>query len=415
MNTMEDRLRDAYEAAAQTVLAESVLAESVLADGVRGLHGHRRWARGRQAHPHAKRGRSRGRLLIPFAAAVAVIAVVAGTTVLTQRTGPAPNGTHRRGGPAAAEVVGTPGYFVALNWTTHPSMFVVNAATGAKGQTITLPSSDGNLVGVATGDGRTFVAATIRRGPCVTHLYKFGLSSAGQPTALTASGTVPGVVTPWTMAVAGNGQMVAYDTVGCAQPTGSSPGSPPVRQTVRGALDVVNFATGQTKHWSYAYKLSDQNEFFGGVSLSEDGSSAADGAWVVPTSAPDGPLTARGRMVAHPGEFGSSTIANGLELAGNGKAAYFGTFLVKHDKPAGRNWQLRKFNLVTGRTSLVRSFPGTMGTAGAAACDPTGRYLLAEYLPHLGTGVTRVARLDLATGKVTQLNATWAVEAAIAW
>jgi hypothetical protein len=72
-------------------------------------------------------------------------------------------------------------------------------------------------------------------------------------------------------------------------------------------------------------------------------------------------------------------------------------------------------NLMTGKTSLVRSFPGDSAGAGAAVSDPTGRYLLVEYLPHAGNGITRVVRLDLATGKVTQLNPTWDVNAAFAW
>jgi hypothetical protein len=45
--------------------------------------------------------------------------------------------------------------------------------------------------------------------------------------------------------------------------------------------------------------------------------------------------------------------------------------------------------------------------------DPTGRYLLVEY--DRRSGGTRLARLDLMTGRLTQLNAAWAIGAAIAW
>ena len=131
MNTLEDRLRDAYQAAVQTVRPETVLA-----DGVRGLHDR---GRGRQrgggpgSRPHARPG---SRLLIPLAAAVAVVAVVAGTTVLARPTtgGRAAGHGHAPAGPAA---IGTPRFLVAINWTTHPVMFVVNAATGASGQAVT--------------------------------------------------------------------------------------------------------------------------------------------------------------------------------------------------------------------------------------------------------------------------------------
>jgi hypothetical protein len=69
--------------------------------------------------------------------------------------------------------------------------------------------------------------------------------------------------------------------------------------------------------------------------------------------------------------------------------------------------------LVRVATLLIRSFPGTQGTEAAAVADPTGRYLLVEYNPH--PGGTRLARLNLKTGRLSQLSAVWAVEAAIAW
>ncbi len=113
------------------------------------------------------------------------------------------------------------------------------------------------------------------------------------------------------------------------------------------------------------------------------------------------------------GEFGSSVILGGLEVAPDGKTVYFDTFRVRHDKPAGRSWQLRAFDLASGRTSLVRSLPGTQGTPAAVAPDPTGRFLMIEYA--LREGPTRLARLNLATGRLTPLNARWVVNAAIAW
>jgi hypothetical protein len=48
--------------------------------------------------------------------------------------------------------------------------------------------------------------------------------------------------------------------------------------------------------------------------------------------------------------------------------------------------------------------------------DPTGRYLLVQYNPPPARpGHTRLARLDLKTGRLTHLSAGWAIEAAIAW
>jgi len=72
VNSLEDRLREAYHAAADTVRPETVLP-----GGVRGLHG--------DGHPAARPGRrrrSRSPLLVPLAAAVAVTVVVGTVYVL---------------------------------------------------------------------------------------------------------------------------------------------------------------------------------------------------------------------------------------------------------------------------------------------------------------------------------------------
>jgi hypothetical protein len=415
VNTIEDRLRDAYLAAADTVPPESMPA-----DRARWLRDREPWS-SRHGWP-ARRGQ---RLLIPFAAAAAVIAVAAGSTVLAQHTvaGPAGAGGHRgrpvsvsgtgtAHGPAVA-VTGTPRFFVAMNWTTHPSMFVVNAATGTRGAAITPPFPAGELRGVATGNGRTFVAAAVRPGTCRTTLYRFGLSAGGRPTGMTESGTVPGAIgSPWGMAVAGNGRTVAYAAWQWKKcPSANSPGH---QQPLGAYLAVVNTATGQTKHWSFS--VTGKNAFTGtgDVSLSADGREVAFQDWVLRTGAPAGSVVSRGRMVARNDEFGRATALGGLEIAPDGRTAYFSTFRVRNNKPAG-GWQLREFDLATGRTHLVRSFPGTSATAAAVTASPSGRYLLIEYLPHPGDGVTRLARLDAATGKLTRIDASWAVEAAIAW
>ena len=61
----------------------------------------------------------------------------------------------------------------------------------------------------------------------------------------------------------------------------------------------------------------------------------------------------------------------------------------------------------------MRSLPGTQGTPAAVAPDPTRRFPMIEYA--LRAGPTRLARLDLATGRLTPVNARWVVDAAIAW
>ncbi len=395
MNTLEDRLREAYREAAGTVRPETVLP-----GGVRGLYG--------DGHPPARthgRGRSRSPLLAPLAAAVAVVAVIGTVYVLGAQL----FARHGGGQPAPAASPATPAFFIALNWTMDPSAVVVNAVTGARGAPIRLPFPARYFAGVATGNGRTFVAAEARPGACQTALYRFVLAADGTPTTLTRFATVPGLVsTPWDMAVLGNGRTVVYDTTGCGQPR---PG-----EVLRGYLAMVNTATGQAKRWTFTEGQAIGNSHLpcgGDDSLSASERTIGFCHQVVPTDAAPGPLAKRGRIIAHNGEFGRTTIIGGMDIAPDGKTAYFATFRVKHNKPAGRNWQLRAIDLATGQTRLIRSFPGTQGTEAAATADPTGRYLLVEYDPRAGG--TRLARLDLQTGRLTQLSAGWATEAAIAW
>jgi hypothetical protein len=394
VNTLEDRLRDAYRAAAETVRPESVLA-----GGVRGLP---------DDDPADARRPGRlptgSRLLIPLAAAVAVSAVAIATSVLVPRSAPGRSGPP----PGTAAGRGTPAFFVALNWFVRPSMVVVNARTGVRGATITLPFRATELAGVATGDGRTFVVAA-RTAACRTSLYRFSVSAQGRPTALTRFASVPGAIeSPWDMALARDGRTIAYAALACGQASG-----PRARdQLGKGYLALVNTVTGRTRHWTYTGRGVQAFHGTGDVSLSADGRVVAFVDQVLRTDSAPGSLIRRGRVVMHTGEFGPSVILGGLEVAPDGKTVYFDTFRVQHGKPTWRGWQLRAFDLATGQTSLVRSLPGTQGTPAAVSADPTGRFLMIEYATRHGT---RLARLDMATGRLTPVNARWVVDAAIAW
>jgi hypothetical protein len=407
VNPLEERLREAYRAAADTVRPETVLP-----GGVRGLH--------RDGHPAARpgrRGRSRSRLLVPLAAAVAVTVVVGTAYVLGSQL------FARHGGGRHAAAPTTPAFFVALYWApNNPPMSVVNAATGAVGAQILLPNAAGALVGVATGDGRTFVAAADELGACRTALYRFVVAADGTPTTPTRFATVPGLVRGfWGMAVLGNGRTVVYDTTGCQQVT--RPG-----ETLRGYLAMVNTATGQAKRWTFTERRGDLAMLpsgldivwtslppcYGDMSLSAGQGTIGFCDRVVPTSAAPGPLVQRGGSIVRNTEPGRATI-HGMVVAPDGKTAYFATYRVQHNKRIGRNWQLRAMDLATGQTRLIRSFPGTQGAEPAVAADPTGRYLLVEYKQPTGPRGIRLARLDLKTGRVTQLNFNWPFNAAIAW
>ena len=105
----------------------------------------------------ADHGASRHRVLMPLAAAAAVLAVVAAVAVLLPRAGPGLGRGNPADGRTTPALLTTPAYFVVLNWSQHPSMFVVNATTGAQGARISLPFPSTDLTSVATATNRVIV------------------------------------------------------------------------------------------------------------------------------------------------------------------------------------------------------------------------------------------------------------------
>jgi len=105
--------------------------------------------------------------------------------------------------------------------------------------------------------------------------------------------------------------------------------------------------------------------------------------------------------VAPDRKFGPGTVADHPRLAPN-NTLYFATH------HSGNRWQLRAYNLTTGRTRLLKDLPGNpLGIVS----DPSGRYLLVRYslgtaqLRHSGGSAVRLIRLDTTTGKITRLAA----------
>ena len=321
MNTLEDRLRDAYRAAAETVRPEEILPGAILSPPD---HARRRARRTGRTGP----GPSRIRVLIPLAAAVAVITVAAVVAVLLPRAAPGLGRGKPTAGQTTPALLTTPAYFVVLNWSQHPSMFVANATTGAQGARISLPFPATDLVSVATGDGQTFVVAATAPEGCTTTLYRFSLAANGTPSPMTPFTNVAGQISdPWDMAVSAGSRFIAYQTMACSH---LSPEqllkAAKHGQTQRGHLSVLNTVTGRTKQWTYQTRLNEFLPGTGNVSISANGSVVGFSNKVIDTSAPAGSLAAHARVVATNGEFGPSTIIGGLNVSPDGTNAYFETF-----------------------------------------------------------------------------------------
>jgi hypothetical protein len=385
VNTLEDRLRDAYRAAAQAVPPETI----------RGLDGQAQGVT-RASHPRPRRQK-----LIPLAAATAVAAVVVAAALVAplamsgHQRGPGTSPTGRRTGrPPAAQAGPYPPYFLALvpngNWLS-----VRSATTGTQVARV-LPPPGLSFGALAAGNGRTFVAAAWRPHVCATYFYQFGLTGSGAPTALTPFAVPRLNQLVSDIAISADGQSFGYYTESCTEPPAAY-------------LAVTNLATGQTRRWS----LPSQADV-GPLSLTADGHLLAYNiqltqlfpsvARVLPTDAAPGTAAQRSRTVAQAAQFGRSDDIYADAITPDGRALYFTTNATGAALGHGATWELRVANVATRQSRIVAAFPGL---ALGFTQDPSGRYLLLEsdLGPQLAT--PRLTRLDLATGQVGYLRAAW--------
>jgi hypothetical protein len=185
MNTIEERIRAAARAAADTVEPDSVPPLGLPAAP------RRRWLRG---------GRSAGAIrtpwavrLAPVAAALAVIAIVI-TMVTVRHTENRPSATGSSlvappgvpAGPPVSSYVRSgqvPPYYVTA---TQTDAVVHLTVSGASVATIRPSLPGGTMVAVTTaGDGRTFVLGEQGQDRKAVTFYQFRLGSSGRPGALT--------------------------------------------------------------------------------------------------------------------------------------------------------------------------------------------------------------------------------------
>jgi hypothetical protein len=250
MNLIEDRIRAAARAAAETVAPYSVPPLELPAEHPRGDGWRRRW-------------------LVPAAAAAAVVTVIAVTAVTvgpgtrTRAPASAPGGAvtgPMLPGPSLASYVSSgtiPPYFVAVAFTgkvaQSPAVAVVRDTVSGHALATIRPSiRGGTIVGVsAAGDDRTFVLdeqsyvkpkypfpTAGQSGPHSFYLLR--LSSAGQVSSLSRLRvTVPATQALNAFALSPDGQRLALAVE-------------PRKGPARTDLEVVTLSTGSTRVWSAA-------------------------------------------------------------------------------------------------------------------------------------------------------------------
>lgn len=334
MNDIEARLRDAYRAAAATVSETTrELGEQTVT--ISAPTGPTSW-------------RSRGRIMIPLAAAAAVaVTSVVLPGVLA--------GSHRHGHQTAA---GQAPRFVAQLDTSGPSalgsLVIRDIVTGASVASITAPAPRLQFYAIATGDGTHFVADVGRDGGCGSWFYQFQLNGAGQPSALT----------PYKLAFVR--QSVA--TIALSQDNGTFAylGQPcPNSRQAHAWLSVLSVQTMRTSRWELQPAEADAAM---PLALTANGGLLAygiarnsyghSGIYMLRTSAAPGPALQRSRKMATAARFGRSSNILGYAIRPDGSALYIQTEVSLNNYASGHSWQIRVIDLATGRIRLIRQFPG---------------------------------------------------------
>jgi hypothetical protein len=445
MNSLEDRLRDAYRSATDTVRPETVrglpdlsadrsgTARRAGSSGTArragmtrpsgrpsrsGMTG--RAARQRRLAHSARSPFAQGhRIGVPLAAAAAVLAIAVTASVLaanrpggTRRISASQDGRRPAGGLTQGHPAGRlsaaqpPRFFVAIQPTRSnvgyaTTLAVFSSATGRRVGQLASPVANRYFQAVAAlGSDQTFVVAASpgqRSGKwrtCGTWLYQFRLTRQGQPTALKLlMPEVAGFAQPTGLAASADGNVVAYDAAACTQTRRSI-------VTDLGQVGVIHIGSGTVKRWTYtspatpvSLSLSADGGVLGMVSNPSDarrfGSDVLNSAWVLRTGSAPGQLGQRYRKVASSPDGVAAAV-----VSPTGTVTY-----VASTARLGSSERLTLAGYQTSTDRLFRSirvFP-RLGESDAPGLsqDLSGRYVL------LFQWTRRDELLDLATGRNT--------------
>jgi hypothetical protein len=338
-------------------------------------------------------------VLVPLAAAAALIAIVAGVTVAVrsadgpgQPTGSQPvasvagtalpqpvlgsGGPASRGVPAASASRGVPAYYVTSggpNDLTADRIQVRDTKNGKLVGTISPPQGTTFMTVAATAGDRTFVTEAVAGAdsgcPSSSELYQFRLSDRGKPGPLEPLNiTIPGwSVEPGSLAITPDGRTIAYDTWICHQN--------------RYELGVIDLASGSVHLWeSYGTSHSEA-----ALSLSADGSVLSyvtqfGWAETLPTSAADGLVSQRSRVISLHADWAGlgSDGATLYTCSAPGPAPTADT--VPSSTPAGSGSVT--YDTVSGAGGdqhVIASWHALPSPQCWATLDPAGGLLLIQY------------------------------------
>ncbi|HEX4659785.1 MAG TPA: hypothetical protein VH307_20550 [Streptosporangiaceae bacterium] len=357
MNTLEDRLRDAYGAVAGTIDPATVLS---LAVSTQPPATSFRWIR----------------FVAPLAAAAAVTMVVTLTT-LAVGTSPRHHARTARTRPTAAASRPAAASLPAFTLVDlGSSVKVYDTRTGHGVATLTAPAGQQFEDVASGGAARTFLVATGLSGSaCHAYFYRFQLSATGQPSKLTFLRSVPGSQ-PTAVAGAAGGGTYAYSTVHCHT-------APP-----NGGIGI----SGQAGNRTWEYPVGDDYAF--SLAPTADGRTLALSLFV--GYGPGQQDVLLNTQSTSPTVAGASRIlpavpfSQTLAISPDGQTLY----ACASDGSTGT---LAAYSTTTGALiRVLHQWPGLTGFTCQVSADPTGRFLLAAVTPDVNKPWTLIG-FDLQT------------------
>lgn len=225
----EERVRDAFGAAAETLTAQDLPGPPLPAPRSREAWGLR-----------VRAPRARMRALTPVAAAACVAVIAVTATVVVPKLLAAPPG----GGAAA--LAGAPRFFAGIApnpdgrypWSTELNIY--RSANGRMVASLPMPGQEHAFAAVARlGGDRAYVAAAMTSfRACTTQLYQFTIGPGGRPSRLTPL-SVPQVTGSVAELVgSADGNVLAYTAAGRCSPRG------------RSLVGVIHLATRHVTTWT---------------------------------------------------------------------------------------------------------------------------------------------------------------------
>jgi hypothetical protein len=389
MRAMEERVRDAFGAAAKTVTAQDLPGPPTAAGRAWAARGLRAWV-----------ARAHMRAFVPLAAAAAVTAIIVTTALVVPRLLTGPQGGRSPGGLA-----GAPAFFAGVAEDAPSSVVhVYRSATGRVVASVRLPSHLRMFAAVSRlGSDRTYAVAAVTRNSCTTRLYRFSIDPAGRPSGLTPLGVPQVTGSVGELVGSADGNVLAYTASGPCTPHAYAP------------VGVIHLATRQVTTWKFqtararwasGHKYWQPYATAGSLSLTADGSVLGfvagpdrsygpQNVWTLPTSAPPGLLTSHARKVLH-----VRTGVFRVLLNHSGSRAYVETLSA----PRGGAVILGLYSIGTGQRIrlLGRLGPGGHNLAELPiTIDASGQHMLAYgYLSS-----ARVTVMNLTTGRQSSTTA----------